>query len=173
MKRKLHLVLLILITILFFWSINSCKKDESAVGTDKELFDMAKSATGFSWYKNSDGLLDKSSGSGHSQPFLRVRYNSVAAAKLGSDGRVIAGTVFPEGSLIVKELYDNSTSIGLYAILSKQSKNANADAKGWVWGYINSDGTTAEPSSNKGTACILCHEQQGNIDYTLMNKFFP
>lgn len=159
--------------IVFLWILNSCKKDEEAEGTDKELYDMAKSTSGFTWYKNSDALLDKSSGSGHSQPFLRTRYNSIAAAELDSVGKVMEGTVFPDGSLIVKELINSSSTLDRYAILYKKPGHQDADANGWVWGYINSDGTVAVSASEKGSSCLGCHLQDGNIDYMLMNKFFP
>ncbi len=152
---------------------NACKnEDDGAGGTDGDLLSMSKSADGFTWYKNSDALLPKSSGTGHSQPFLRTRYNDIAAAMLDADGKVEAGTVFPEGSLVVKELHDNATTIGRYAILYKQSSSPDADADGWVWGYINADGSVAEPASNKGASCRGCHAQPDNIDFTLMNKYF-
>lgn len=159
--------------ILIILALVSCKKDQMATGTDKELFDMAVSGTGFTWYKNSSSLLNRSSASGHSQPFLRTRYNSVAAARLDQAGKVINGTVFPEGSLIVKELWESSTSLERYAILYKQSTHPDSDDKGWVWGYINSDGTVAESASKKGSSCSSCHSQSGNIDNILMNIYFP
>ena len=62
--------------------LNSCKKDKEAIGTDKELYEMAKENNGFTWFKNSNTLLNKSAGSGHSNPFLNTRYNSVAASQL-------------------------------------------------------------------------------------------
>lgn len=155
------------------WTINACKKDKEAVGTDKELYEMAQTTSGFVWYKNSNVLLAKSSGSGHSQPFLRTRYNSIAASKLDGDGKILAGAAFPEGSLIVKELHDNSSTVERYAILYKKSGSVDADANGWVWGYINANGTVAESSSKKGSSCISCHSQIDNIDYMLMNKYFP
>ena len=73
----------------------------------------------------------------------------------------------------VKELNDNSTTLGRYAILYKKSGSADADAKGWVWGYINADGGVAETASKKGSSCTSCHSQADNIDYMLMNKYFP
>lgn len=158
---------------LILLAIVSCQKDPTATGTDKELYDMALSENGFTWYKNSNVLLNRSSGSGHSQPFLRTRYNSVSAAKLDPAGKVMNGTIFPEGSLIVKELWENSSSLERYAILYKQTTHPDSDNKGWVWGYINSDGTVAESASEKGSSCKSCHSQAGNIDNTLMNIYFP
>ena len=167
---------------IFFFSVlcisiaSGCKKEQSIndVGntTDKILYDLSKSNTGFTWFKKSDALLSKSSGSAHPQSFLRTKYNAIAASKLDASGKIMSGATFPEGSLVVKELYENSTTLTRYAILYKKSDSPDADAKGWVWGYTNSDGGVAEAASNKGRSCISCHSQSGNIDYMLMNKFF-
>jgi hypothetical protein len=173
MINKLKTIFILFLCLFGIWTINSCKKEEQAKGTDKELYEMAKMTNGFTWFKNSSSLLDKSSGSGHPQPLLRTRYNSVAASKLDSNGKIMAGATFPEGSLIVKELYDNSTTLGRYAILYKKSSSEDADVKGWVWGYINADGGVASAASKKGSSCTSCHSQADNIDYMLMNKYYP
>ncbi len=172
MRNKCKTIFILSAFFVCIWTINSCKKEEEATGTEKELYDMAKTTSGFVWFKNSSSLLGKSSGSGHPQPFLRTRYNAIAASQLDSAGKILSGAAFPEGSLIVKELHDNATTLGRYAILYKKAGSSDADAKGWVWGYINSDGSVAEASSNKGSACISCHSQADNIDYMLMNKYF-
>lgn len=151
----------------------SCKKEDTVSGIEKEMLDLAKVSTGFIWYKNSPQLLNKSAGSGHPQPLFRTRYNAVAATKLDANGKIIAGAEFPEGSLIIKELYSNATTFARYAMLYKKSSSAEADANGWVWGYINADERAEEPASNKGTSCSSCHSQADNIDYMLMNKYFP
>ena len=79
---------------------------------------------------------------------------------------------FPDGSLIVKELTSGS-SVERYAILYKRSDSEHADDRGWVWGYVNEDGTVATTAEEKGAICTGCHLQPDNIDYMLMNKFFP
>ncbi|MCF8465012.1 MAG: cytochrome P460 family protein [Flavobacteriales bacterium] len=162
---------LIILTI----TIQSCKKDEPepAKGIDLQLYEMAQETAGFTWYKNSDALLDKSSGSGHNYPLLRTRYNSTAATQLDSDGKVSANASFPEGSFVVKELTNNDGSIGLYAILYKKSDSEHADDRGWVWGYIYPNGDVATSAVDKGAICTGCHLQSESIDYMLMNKFFP
>jgi hypothetical protein len=173
-ELKIHKVgFIAAICIICFGTVHSCKHEEKGTGTDKELYDMAVVATGFTWYKNSAVKLDKSAGSGHAQPFLNTRYNAVAATQLDSSGKVKPGAVFPNGSLIVKELYDKSGRLERYAILYKSTGHKDADSKGWVWGYINYDGSVSEPASRKGSICINCHSQINSIDYMLMNKFFP
>jgi hypothetical protein len=168
------LILLLSLTLIFF----SCKKEEETIynsetNTDLELYQKAKATTNFSWYKNIDSLFKKSSGSGHGQAYFKTRFNAIAASKLTSEGKVQNNASFPEGSLIVKELYADEKSLDLYAILFKDSKNVDADAKGWVWGYIRPGGNVAVSASKKGSSCINCHSQSENIDYVLMNKFYP
>ncbi len=170
MKHKIIISTVIILCILLGWT---CKYDKFINGTDKKLLDISKEMSGYVWFKNTDALLNRSASSGHPQPYLKTRYNVIAANKLDASGNVIAASVFDEGSVIVKELYTNNTTIGRYAILLKDKNNVYADSKGWVWGYINSDGSVAESAANKGAACINCHSQTGNIDYLLMNKYFP
>lgn len=178
MPYKFKLKLILSTLFLLAATINSCKKEDQAKvteqikTTDQDLYDMAKAITGFVWYKNSTTLLSKSSGSAHPYPFLKTRYNAIAAKNLDANGKIITGSSFAEGSMIVKELYENSTTIGRYAILYKKAASTDADAKGWIWGYINADGKVAEAASRKGSSCIGCHSQAGNIDYMLMNKYF-
>ena len=169
---------LIFIKLFFFFIIlhlfsSSCSKDKTLTGIDLELFELSKESTNFSYYKNSSEILAKSSGSGHPQPFLKTRYNQIAATQLSSSGKINPAAQFPEGSLIVKELYDASNKLERYAVLYKKSMDDNADANGWVWGYLNANGTVAVSASKKGESCISCHSQSDNIDYMLMNKYFP
>jgi hypothetical protein len=174
MKRN-NLLLLTTILTASLAVLTACSKDDdssSSGTTDQELFDLAKSASGFTWFENSDALLPKSSGTGHAQPLLRTRYNATAAAQLDADGRVKPGATFPEGSLIVKELHDNATTIAIFAVMYKQPSNPNADDNGWVWAYLAPDGSVPISSSGKGSGCNGCHGQAEHIDYTLMNKFF-
>lgn len=164
----LSFVAVILITV-------SCKHEPEklADGIDAELLETAKNTSGFVWFKNSNVLLPKSSGSGHPQALLRTRYNAVAQMQLDSSGKIKTNATFTEGAIIVKELYSDANTLARYAILYKKSNNPNADANGWVWGYVNANGTVAESSANKGAACIGCHSQANHIDYMLMNKYYP
>ena len=164
--RKVQLIVLSLGLISF-----SCKKTPD--GIDGNLFTLAEETSGFVYYKNSDAFLDKSAGTGHNYPFLKTRFNALAATQLDANKKVLAGAVFPEGSLIVKDLYNSKEKLERYAILYKDSDSEAADGNGWVWGYIDAKGKVAEPALNKGASCIGCHTQPGNIDYTLMNIYFP
>lgn len=151
-------------------TLQACKKE--AQGIDLDLLNMARETNGFVWYKNSDTWLPASTGTGHNYSSLRTRYNSTAATQLDANGKVEVNASFPDGSLIVKEL-SNGTSAERYAILYKRSDSEHADSRGWVWGYVNEDGTVATTAEEKGAICTGCHLQPDNIDYMLMNKFFP
>lgn len=146
-----------------------------AEGTDLNLYNRAIAmGFGVTYYKNDSTPLAKSSGSGHSQPFLLTYYDfSIASKNLDGNGKVKAGSKFEEGSLVVKKLLNSNKIIDRYAIMYKQTGHIDADENGWVWGYINADKSIAEKASNKGVACKSCHGQSGNIDFTLQNKFFP
>ncbi len=92
---------------------------------------------------------------------------------LDSSGMIMDSILFPDGSLVVKDLYSDASTLARYAVLYKQSNSSYADDQGWIWGYINADGTVAVSAEEKGQQCITCHSQEGNIDYMLMNKYFP
>lgn len=171
--KKSKLVFAIMMLSLVSVITKSCKKEEPAKGTDRELYEMALETDGFTWYKNADALLPKSSITGHSETLIRTRYNATAAAELTVDGKVKDNTVFPDGSLIVKELYNNSNDLSTYAIQYKMNNHPDADADGWVWGYIRANGDVRDAASKKGSGCRGCHNQVGNINLTLMNKAFP
>ncbi len=170
---KILLSIALLVSVAMYAVSCSEKEDETKLTTDEELYNMATQLTSSTWFGKSDALLNKSSGSGHTEPFLRVKYNSIAAAKLDANGRVTAGTIFPDGSLIVKELMTDAQTINGYAIMYKKAGHIHADANGWVWGYLDKAGAVKLSASTKGSGCTSCHGESGNIDYTLMNKAFP
>ena len=67
MRNKLATIFIPALCLLVVWTIISCRKEKKATGTDKELYDMAKTTDGFVWFKNSGSLLNKSAGSGQRQ----------------------------------------------------------------------------------------------------------
>jgi hypothetical protein len=157
--------------VLLGFAMFSCKKNPK--GIDGELYSLSKDNAGHVWYKNSQAFLEKSNGSGHNFPFLRTRFNTIAATQLDVSGKILENAVFPEGSVVVKELYNSTNELERYATLYKKSDSDFADANGWVWGYIEKNGKVVESATLKGASCIGCHSQGGNIDYMLMNVYFP
>ncbi|MBL8000423.1 MAG: cytochrome P460 family protein [Flavobacteriales bacterium] len=162
------------------WSIlllasfaGGCKHEADISSLDLELYELAQSTNGHVWYRANDDLLDRTGGSGHGEPLLRTRYNAIAATVLDSSGRVEPDTLFPSGSLIVKELWESGSTLGTYAVMLKRPGDPSADAGGWVWGYIRASGEVRVSALEQGAACRNCHTQAGHIDATLMNLAFP
>lgn len=172
-RRLFYLTIPLTFSVVMLFLVASCTKDKTPDNADEKLFQLTKDTTGYEWYHFSDTLLPRSSGSGHGQPFLRTRFNAVASNYLDANGKVIAGTVFPEGSVIIKELYKADSTLDQYAILWKFSESPSADANGWVWGYLKPNGNVVISASKQGSSCINCHSQQGHINQTLMNAYFP
>lgn len=160
--------------------MNSCSSSSSAPTTtdsltEAKVFEIAKQSAGFTWYKKSDVLLAKGKKSGHAEVLLRTRFNATAVTMLDGAGKVKADAIFPEGSVVVKELYTNSTTLSGYAVMWKAKNDPNAASSGWVWAYLNTDGTAKGGATitTKGSQCIACHSISGHIDNTLMNVDQP
>ena len=151
----------------------ACSSDGPSAVTSRELSDvdvgtLARAVSGWTYFRNSPDTLARSNVSGHSEARLRTRYNAIAATQLDSVGRVKSGAVFPDSSVIVKELYDGNV-LRRYAVMMKRaSKNAGA---GWLWGEYAPDGSTFVPITNRGNSCVNCHSV--GIDYSRMNDGHP
>jgi hypothetical protein len=170
MIRKNLLLILAVLAI-------GCNDDESTptvpgqtITSEADLYAIGKDPAGFIFYKHSTDTIAKGSGSGHPDPQLRTRYNSVAARMLDGDGKVMMGAVFPDSSLIVKELYTNNL-LTTYVFMYKRPGDKNADANGWVWAETFTSGAPLYAASNRGSGCINCHSI--GIDYTRMNDTHP
>ena len=161
------------LAIMAVLALIACRHEADTYGIDRELLERARSAEASVWYANDDALLERSSGSGHLEALLRTRFNAKAARVLDDDGRVVEDTVFPTGSLIVKELWSNTTTLGTYAVMLKRPGDPAADPDGWIWGYLRETGEVRVSALDRGASCRSCHSQSGNIDRTLMNAYFP
>jgi hypothetical protein len=141
--------------------------------TIAKIFALAKETNGYTWYKRSDAYLPRAGVSGHTEALQRTRFNATAATMLDAAGKVREGIVFPEGSVIVKELARADRSLSGYALLIKRKADPSADADGWVWGYVTAAGDERHSLSSRGQGCIGCHSIAGHIDRTLINVSHP
>ena len=165
-----------LFTIGFLFFLG-CSKDDSptepagkTTTTDGDLYSLGRSENGFVFYKNSADTITKAGGSGHPDPQLRTRYNSIAAQYLDLNGKVKTGTIFPDSSLIIKELFTNG-ALTTYVYLFKKKNDINADANGWLWAESSPTGTPTYSVAKRGAGCTGCHGS--GIDYTRMNDAHP
>lgn len=157
---------IILAAIVFFVCIGSCKKDNSSEvittptpivvpNTDSLLYAKSKES-GYVWYQQNDSIKRSSTASAHSK-YFRVRFNGIAQAALTDNGRLPQGATFPQGSFVVKELYDSATApLKLLAMMYKDSTNSLA-VNGWVWLELKGDGGQYISATEKGAQCIGCH----------------
>lgn len=158
MKEKILLWLIIPLILA------SCKSDKST-SADKELYDETVNSS-YTYYQNNNTILNAAGNSPHGS--FKLKFNGTAQSALDSTGKLPTGSAFPNGSLIVKEVYAGGSSLSLYAVMKKSPGNANAGSN-WLWAEYNPGGETVVSISNKGSGCIGCHS--GNVNRDLTNSF--
>ena len=148
-----------------------CKKDSTvAMETDQALLLKASKVSGMSYYKD-DTTIHRSSPQSAHAGYFRVRFNNIAKAVLTDGGILPVGNFFPEGSLVVKELHNDSTGNNMigYAVMEKLPSDTNA-SQGWVWTeYVtNSNGYKI---GGKGAICTSCHSMNDRDKIRVFNLF--
>ena len=137
--------------------------------TDSLLYALSQDAGSFNWYLQNDSIRPSSPESPHSR-FFRVRFNATAQAALTEAGRLPKGGVFPEGSLVVKELYDSATApLKLLAVMYKYPGSSN-QAANWVWLESLANGGQYISTTEKGAQCVSCHSS--GRDYVRLFDLF-
>ncbi len=154
-------------SLLLFFSIffNSCTNDkaERVSLSDAALLDLIQSNAGYQYYKNSTDTLRSDPSSPHGS-FVRIRFNQTAASAMNSDLSNLGGSRFPDGSIVVKEIYATSGGdIKFYAAMFKTSMDENTGGD-WIWGEYRDNGETFYSTSKKGADCTACHGASGNVD---------
>ncbi|MCB2220559.1 MAG: cytochrome P460 family protein [Bacteroidetes bacterium] len=157
--RKFSALVVFLMSLIFV--IQSCKKDESETELDNQLYDEIKSSTGYLFYQDGDTLSGVSP-SPHGS--FRLRFNTTAQNVLDSIHELPAGSTFPTGSILVKEVYKNN-ALNLLVVMKKNPSGTDA-ASGWQWAEFNPDGSVFYSTSKKGDACVSCHTSSPNRDLT-------
>ena len=170
----MHVKIFSIVLLLFFVG---CTKDDSPTApspqtvTDSDLYFLAKNTAVRTFYKFSTDTLLKAGNSAHPAPKLRTWYNEKAATQLNAQGKVITTPMFPDSSLIVKEIYNTDGSLALYAVLFKLSSAVNKGPGDWVWSEMESNGNALISASEKGSGCAGCHST--GIGFTRMNDTHP
>lgn len=77
---------------------HSCKKKK----LNEDFYEEA-TASNPVFYQNKDSILGPAGGSPHGN--FKLKFNSIAASQFGSDGKLLLGGTFTNGSLLVKEVY--------------------------------------------------------------------
>jgi hypothetical protein len=135
----------------------SCQKKK----LNKEIYEESK-ATDLQFYQNKDTLYSGAGGSPHG--FFKLKFNSTAVSALGGDGKLPLGSEFPDGSLIVKEVYSGN-ELTFYVVMKKDSQS-KFKGEDWIWAEYEPDGKVAYSISEKGASCISCHSAGISRDLT-------
>jgi len=169
MKRTFNL-LFISVLILNISLLTACKDEDTESENDKVLYDEISAITNYSFYLDNDAVLESSDESPHND-YFRVKFNSTAADALTDNGKLPLSSTFPNGSIIIKELYDSQDGeLKLIAVMKKASDN-NA-ANGWLWAEFKPDGTNFYSVDEKGASCVSCHSINDR-DYVRVFELFP
>ncbi len=155
MKKVAVLLLMISGTMLFF---NSCRKDKGESDVDKLLFKEINQS-GYTYYQNGN-ILPGASASPHGS--FKLRFNATADSALDASGELPAGSTFPTGSVIVKEVI-SAGSISVYAVMKKDPNNLY-EGSNWVWAEFQPNGNAIYSSAKSGSDCIGCHSEAPNRD---------
>ncbi len=156
----------------------ACKKEEQkedpalAKGlTDESMYASVKDNSGYVYYKNDASIKASSKSTAHGTWF-NLLFNSVASAALTDNGKLPVGVSFPEGSIVVKELYETQQGgLKYIAVMQKASKNENQNG-GWVWGEFEADGKVYSGIGTKGGGCAGFHSSCDR-DKVRAFEFFP
>jgi hypothetical protein len=125
--------------------------------TDASLFDEATD-NGFVYFQGGN-TLSKANESPHGN--FKLRFNSIATSVL-KGGDLPLGRSFPVGSVIVKEVYQNST-LAVLAVMKKIPTDPSAGS-GWLWAEYQLSGVSLVSIKSKGNGCINCHSATPNRD---------
>lgn len=158
MKKSLLIYGLVLLASGLY---SSCKKDEEDEKKANNDLYCEINAGNYSYYTGTQTITEGLSGA---HGFIKVRLNAKAVSALDSTGKLPPGGVFPNGSVIVKEMYSSlSGGLNLYAIMKKEPGNENAGS-GWLWGEYKPGGDVVFSVGKKGNGCISCHSDPVNRD---------
>ena len=148
------------IIITFILIIHGCTKETIVVDSDNELYKEI-TESGFTFYQ-SGVLLSGASPNPHGS--FKLRFNAIAFAALDNSEELPTGSSFPDGSVIVKDIY-NGSSIDLYAVMKKDASNTKAGSD-WLWAEFGTDGSMVYSIDKKGSGCTGCHGGSPSRDFT-------
>lgn len=132
--------------------------DLPVINNESDLFALIFQQQAFNWYKNDSQRIQSANASAHS-PWMRLRFNQIAVAALNDSGKLPINGVFPEGSLLIKELHEGpNDSLRYYAVMYKSTRHTYQNG-GWLWGEYEANGQALISLSSRGSLCVGCHQQ--------------
>lgn len=145
-------------------SFLGCTKDvginPSLAYNDLALYDSCQNPSHVYYKNDSQTILPGNTGHGT----FKLRFNRTAKSVLDNDGKLPAGFNFPNGSMIIKDIYSGA-NLNLYAYMYKKSGS-------WLWGEIKANKEILFSVNKNPAVCINCHSQTGNRDLVLSFYFY-
>ena len=142
------------------------------ISPDEALFQQITVVDPFTSYilfPNVDSIASGTlNGSTAHQPLVRVSLNATAFNAL-QNGTLPAGSHFPDGSTVVKQIIQNGETV-LYAVIHKDNTNG-LSANGWLWAEYFPDGTTAISVTRAGSGCVGCHSREQGPQHDFVRTF--
>ena len=147
--------------LFFFWA---CTKDVGSLSTkifdDETLVALIKNGTEKVTWKNATNDSLFTSGSEHGSKQYKLKLNLVASAACTDAGKLPSGGVFPNTSLLVKELYSNSGgSVESYAVMYKEDGV-------WLWAKYGVNGNVIHGFTTNSAICTGCHTSNRDKTWT-------
>jgi hypothetical protein len=140
------------------------------IDSDAALLALVTEGQPFSSYVRFPDVDVIRSGTSAHQPFVRVSMNQTAFAAL-QNGRLPAGSTFPNGSVLFKEVLTGANgAASVYTIMYKDRNNAQA-GNGWLWAEYSPNRSVVYSISNRGGACVGCHSLEQGPQHDLVRTF--
>ena len=144
--------------------------NSDGIDSDSALYAFVTQTQPFASYARFPNVDVIRSGSSAHQPLVLVSMNATASAAL-QNGRLPAGTKFPDGSVILKEvrIAENGPP-SIYAVMYKNPNNSRAGG-GWVWAEFRPGGSVAYSTNDRGGGCTGCHSLAQGLQNDLVRTF--
>jgi hypothetical protein len=136
-------------------------KNPALAFTDMALLDSCKNQD-HRYYQNNGAILLSGASGPHGT--FKLRFNSVAFKALTNNGKLPVEGSFPEGSLVIKDVY-NGNDISVYAFMYKRSGS-------WLWAEVKPDKQVLYSVNKNPSGCTGCHSQTGNRDLVVSFNFY-
>lgn len=142
----------------------SCTKDVGSlpvtVFDDAALYNLVKVDSGKTTWKNAANDSLFTSGAEHGSKQYKLRMNAWAKAACTDAGKLPTGGVFPDSSLLVKQLYTTpGGAVEKYAVLYKKSG-------AWLWAEYGVSGNVVKSFNSSSATCTGCHTSNRDQTWT-------
>lgn len=160
------LLKLSILSLSFLLLVLSCSESgnettDNSNNQDSYLFSEI-STKSFTYYSGTPIITAARGNSPHG--FIRIKFDSIAFSVLDAGQNLPNGKSFPNGSLIVKEVYSTiNDSLTFYAVM-KKNPSSSVSGNGYEWAEFRSNGKTYFSTGKKGVGCISCHAGGSNRD---------